>query len=132
MGIVKLPLSTFALTLVACVGVYLLRLQGINQIAWLNGEYAIGLAIAMLAQFRCLDPLFGVRRSYEGHYELKPCSSSLVWLCRIALVSSMDSIALVGSEGEATELVWVAMLQYAALCNPPLQGTLATSGFRFC
>jgi hypothetical protein len=115
-GIVKLPQSTFALTLLAGVGVYLLRLQGISQPAWLNGECALGLAIAILAQFRSFDALFGIRRPYEGRYELKPlfvvaCVAyvGLPW-CRKWIQSQW-----MGGEGEATELVWLAMLQYAAL-----------------
>ena len=116
--------STFLLALIASIGILLLRLQASLTKGSLYLEFgsvvAIALGVHYWLSFRMrlltdCEPLKGRVKFY------------LRAMGAIAICSPMIRNAIltrfVGSSGEATELVWLAMLQYAAIW----QASIATT-----
>lgn len=97
-------LATFALALIAALGVHLLRMQGSDEVVLLSLEFAAVLTACWFAWFR-------IDRSRQ-HQGWMVMGTSCVCL---PFAISLIQVRILGRAGEATELVWLAMLQNAAL-----------------
>ncbi len=96
--------TTFALAMIAALGMHLLRMQGSSELVWLSIEFAAVLSACWFAWFR-------IHQTPE-HYGWMVAGASCVCL---PFASSLIHVRVLGRAGEATELVWLAMLQNAAL-----------------
>ena len=112
--------SPFVLALLAAFAVCLLRLQATENASWLAGECALALGICLVGLFRgfgifrdASQEQIGLSRFSGG---LTPGGLALGTVCIcLPLLSKLFQVRLLGGGGEATELVWLSMLQYAAL-----------------
>lgn len=103
---------TFLLAIVASIGILLLRLQGCFSTVWLWTEFLICISIAISA-----------RAHFSIHRESTLIANNRSGiLCAIGsiLIGAPWGISLIQRQfldgfGEATELIWLAMLQNAAL-----------------
>ena len=108
---------TFLLALVASIGILLLRLQGCFSTVWLWTEFLICISIAISAR-----AYFSIHRESTLIASNRSASNRSGILCAIGiiLIGAPWGISLIQRQfldgfGEATELIWLAMLQNAAL-----------------
>ena len=108
---------TFLLALVASIGILLLRLQGCFSTVWLWTEFLICISIAISAR-----AYFSIHRESTLIASNRIASNRSGILCAIGsiLIGAPWGISLIQRQfldgfGEATELIWLAMLQNAAL-----------------
>ena len=97
-------LSTFVLALIAALGVHLLRMHASNDLLSLWLESTFVLAASCFAWFRIANS----KRDFLW------LSIGSLCVC-LPFMNSLVQVRLLGRPGEANELVWIAMLQYAAL-----------------
>ena len=97
-------LATFALAMIAATGVQLLRMQGTSEIVWLSLEFAAVLSACWFAWFRIKESI-----QHQGWIIV-----GAACVC-LPFATSLILVRIFGRAGEATELVWLAMLQNAAL-----------------
>lgn len=113
--------STLFLSCLASIGILLLRTQGTQFPLWLYAEYAIAGAIVCIvcAMSQYDTPTLTRLRT---HVVAKVAIPLL--LLSMPFVSSVIQVRFCGGTGEATELIWLAVVQYAAIW---LAATSATS-----
>jgi protein-glutamine gamma-glutamyltransferase len=132
--------GTWSLAVLASVSILMLRMQGSLTSVWLLSEYIGVLLISVAAHWywgsRDLEdkrlsngsktPFHGDKRSNGGKRWLTPKSiSTLFGLGLILLPWTLNLIQrrFFGASGEATELIWLAMLQYAAIWQASVSTT---------
>ena len=96
--------ATLVLALIAALGVHLLRMQGSSEIVWLSLEFTA-------VFFACSFAWFRIKESNQ-HQGWMVVGASCVCL---PFAISLIHVRVLGRAGEATELLWLAMLQNAAL-----------------
>jgi hypothetical protein len=115
--------STLLLATLACVGILLLRLQASSARGCLWAEFII-----LITAAGCMYA-WGRSRSAKGSVE---CSSardrSPHWILGIALITGPWFCSLIqrywlGTDGEPNELIWLAMLQNAAVWQAAIATT---------
>ena len=97
-------ISTFAMALIAAFGVHLLRMHASNNPLPLLLEFSFVLVVSCIAWFRVGN---------ANHESMWLMAGSLC--IGLPWLSSLVQVRLLGHSGEATELIWIAMLQVAAL-----------------
>lgn len=116
--------STIALAFVASLGLFLLRLQGCESQALLYGEF-----VAVVSLAAAVHVLMGCRReAWPNVFRSLDDSIAAHWLVSglvicLPWVSNLAQRNLMGGRGEATELVWLAMLQNAAIWQAAIART---------
>jgi len=100
--------STYVLALIASVAILLLRLHGSTSAGWLWAEYSLLIAISTIAQI-----VTSRHRTIRDAGQLAWWLGSLV-ICPPCMPTVLRPHAF-GDRGEATELIWLSMLQYAAI-----------------
>jgi protein-glutamine gamma-glutamyltransferase len=112
--IMKSNYGTLVLAILASLCIYLLRSQGTSSPIWLTVE-TFGLLMVAILVHRL------VRHRYrEGSLDANPGFQRTLFAIGAVMilapwVSKGIQVRWLGGTGEATELVWLAMLQYAAV-----------------
>ncbi len=106
--------GTMILAGIASIGIMLLRMQGSMMIGWLWTEFALLAAFGIVFRYRAI-----ACRSHEEASRVVTLRNGMI-LCTLLVVlapwiSNIIQKRMLGMTGEATELVWLAMLQYAAI-----------------
>lgn len=107
--------GTFVLALMASVSVLLLRLQGSTTQVWLMAETSTVIFLALAVRILMNRSVQAWRESGSQARGRALLVVSGIFVVSLPWVSKLVQTRILGSNGEATELVWIGMLQYASI-----------------
>lgn len=115
--------GTLVLAMMASVCVFLLRLQGSTMPAWLIAEWILMLGSAIITKTVLAQTRWGTEEN-EGRKKVRV----VLWLIGAFWItapwlSKAFVRSVLGADGEATELVWLGMLQHAAVWQAAIATT---------
>lgn len=104
--------STLLLGCLASIGILLLRTQGTQFPIWLYVEYAVAAVVVCAV---CASQQF-LKLSLTRWDAVSFCKLAVpLLLILMPTLSSLLQVRVCGGTGEATELIWLASVQYAAI-----------------
>ena len=131
----KIAWGSLALAMIASLCIYLLRLQGSPDSVWLGIEtlavvlYCVWFRWMMARTHRkdSIPSSMGAKPNWVHRFSTSRRTTPILWIGTVIVLlpwlSRIVQTRFLGGTGEATELVWLAMLQYAALWQAAVSKT---------